>query len=58
MTGKELLENKNTKYLFTQKGYDFYSLRHRFYKLNSFNADSKAIPVDIEEQNNLNEFYN
>lgn len=58
MTGKELLQKKDTRYLFTQKGYDFYSLGHRFYKLDKFNTDSKVIPVDIEEQNSLNEFYN
>ncbi len=33
MTVKELLTNKKTIYLFTQKGWDFYAYDSRFYKV-------------------------
>lgn len=46
MTGRELLEKKGVKFLFRQKGYDYYSFGYRFYKLDDI--DSKAIPVDIK----------
>lgn len=47
MTGRELLEKKGVKFLFRQKGYDYYSFGYRFYKLDDI--DTKAIPVDIEK---------
>lgn len=46
MTGRELLEKKGVKFLFRQKGYDYYSFGYRFYKLDDI--DTKAIPVDIK----------
>jgi hypothetical protein len=48
MTGRELLEKKGVKYLFTQKGFDFYELGYRFYKLSRFDINNKVTPVDIK----------
>lgn len=51
MTGRELLNKKGTRYLFTQNGFRFYECGSRFFKVKDYNFDSKAIPVDTE--NNL-----
>lgn len=62
MTGKELLEKKGVKYLFTQKGFDFYELGYRFFKVETYFYDRKAVPVDIKIGVDLsldsNEIYN
>jgi hypothetical protein len=56
MTGKELLANKKTRYLFTQNGFDFYECGYRFFKIDNSNP-SKVIPIDIESNNLLMEYY-
>jgi hypothetical protein len=48
MTCKELLANRKTRYLFTQKGFDYYECGYRFYKVDSSNP-GKAIPIDIKD---------
>jgi hypothetical protein len=48
MTGRELLEKKGVKFLFTQKGFDFYELGYRFFKVETYFYDRKAVPVDIK----------
>lgn len=57
MTGNELLKKKVTRYLFTQNGYDFYEVGDRFFKVPEFDFDSQAIPVDINEDEDLNNYY-
>lgn len=48
MTGKKLLKKKNTRYLFTQNGFNFYKCGHRFYKVETHCNYKQAIPVDIK----------
>ena len=50
MTGSELLEKKNVRFLFTQHGYSYYSCGCRFYKVQNMGFGlNKVIPVDLKE---------
>jgi len=50
MTSRELAEKKNVTFLFTQRGYSYYSCGCRFYKVYNVDFDlNKAIPVDLKE---------
>lgn len=59
MTGTELLEDRKTRYLFTQEDYDYYECNYRFYKIKCTNDAllEKAIPVDIKADEALSNYY-
>lgn len=46
MTITELLAHKKTRYLFSQRGWDFYACGSRFYKI----SQDIIIPVDCKDK--------
>lgn len=48
MMKQELLEKKKAIYLFSQKGYSYYSFKDRFYKISR--NEKEAIPVDRKKK--------